>query len=193
MTEFRGNEKGANCPQSGSNRLIAGYARIMSKVLPRLIVFVACVALVGAATTLALASGGGSTSGGNASTTEYVPKPGDQGCTPGYWKNHTGSWVGYSPTDSFDAVFGVSYFKPSFTLLEALNLGGGGFNALARHAAAAILGSANPLINYGLTSSQIIALVQKAVANNDPEPIKDELAAFNEIGCPIDAHGNPSH
>ena len=35
--------------------------------------------------------------------------PGGEGCTPGFWKQeqHFDSWVGFAPTDSFDAVFGV--------------------------------------------------------------------------------------
>ena len=30
-------------------------------------------------------------------TTETTP-PGGEGCTPGYWKNHTEDWVGYAPS-----------------------------------------------------------------------------------------------
>jgi hypothetical protein len=150
---------------------------------------IACLALVGAGTTLAIAAKGPKVSGGttaNAAQTQYGT--GGQGCTPGYWKNHTGSWQGYSPSANFDKVFGIKHYG-SLTLLEAAGLGGGGFNALARHAAAALLNSSNPSISYGLSTAKIIELVQQAVKTNEPELIKDELAGLNESGCPIDAHG----
>ena len=65
-----------------------------------------------------------------------------EGCTPGYWKQdqHFDSWeaTGYEPGDSFDVVFGVASSN-GWTLLEALDAGGGDENALARHATAALL------------------------------------------------------
>ena len=61
------------------------------------------------------------------------PPPGGEGCTPGYWKQtqHFDSWVGFAPSDWFDAVFGVDVTLRSRrsgtidnpTLLEALNAG----------------------------------------------------------------------
>ena len=61
-----------------------------------------------------------------------------EGCTPGYWKNtrmHYCEWdaTPYGPDDDFDATFGTNYFNPDRTLLEALNAGGGGYDALGRH------------------------------------------------------------
>ncbi|MGH2544967.1 MAG: DUF7507 domain-containing protein, partial [Ardenticatenaceae bacterium] len=53
---------------------------------------------------------------------EEVIIGGGEGCTPGYWKqaHHFDSWVGFDPSDSFDAVFGVtSSFGSNFTLLQA--------------------------------------------------------------------------
>jgi hypothetical protein len=162
----------------------------MSKYLKVVSLILACAVLIGGGATFAIAGKGGKTTG-SASKSQYTPKPGDQGCTPGYWKQvHPNSWVTYSPNDSFNTVFGVNY-NPKLTLLGALNDNGGGFSALARHAAAALLNSSNPNVNYGLTSSQIIAMVQKAFASGEPEQIKDEFAAFNEVGCSIDAHGSP--
>ena len=104
---------------------------------------------------------------------------GGEGCTPGYWKNHVGSWpaTGYSPGDDFDTAFGVDLFDPDITLCEALNLGGGGVNALARQAAAALLSYAHPDVDYGLTGAEIFA----AVASGD----KDVLEFNNEQLCPI--------
>ncbi len=117
---------------------------------------------------------------------------GGEGCTPGYWKNHTGlksqtnQWppTGFGQGDSYDATFGVS---SSFdgTLLEALNRGGGGENALGRHAVAALLNSAHPGVSYDLSTAQVIAAVQAAYGGGDFEGTKNTLAAFNEQGCPI--------
>jgi hypothetical protein len=118
------------------------------------------------------------------------PPPGFEGCTPGYWKQdqHFDSWVGYSPTDSFNTVFGVSGpFANSLTLLDALNAGGGGVNALGRHAVAALLSSASG-IGYGMTPAQVIAKTQAAINGSATviEGTKNEFAALNEKGCPLD-------
>ncbi len=117
---------------------------------------------------------------------------GGEGCTPGYWKNHTGlkkqtnQWppTGFGQGDSFDATFAV---VSSFggTLLEALNRGGGGENALGRHAVAALLNAAHPAVSYDLSVPQVIAAVGAAYASGDFEGTKNTLAAFNEQGCPI--------
>jgi hypothetical protein len=106
-----------------------------------------------------------------------------EGCTPGYWKNvrmHYCEWEasGYETGDDFDSIFGTNYFNPDRTLLEALNAGGGGYNALGRHGAAALLSAANPDVNYGLSVAEVIAAVQ---AGN-----KALLADNNEMGCPLD-------
>ncbi len=55
-----------------------------------------------------------------------------QGCTPGYWGacQHLDSWFGYKPTDTFNAVFGVTQYTDCagnpYTLLDVLNLNGNG-------------------------------------------------------------------
>lgn len=120
------------------------------------------------------------------------PPRGGQGCTPGYWKQsqHFGSWTSpYVPTGAgatdFDAAFGVNAFTPNITLLAALGRNGGGINALARHAAAALLNAANPAVSSDLEVSEVIAMVQAAVASGDYETTKNVLAQFNEQGCPL--------
>jgi hypothetical protein len=116
----------------------------------------------------------------------YYPR-GGQGCTPGYWKqeHHFDSWVGYSPSDSFDAIFGVDA-AGSDTLLAALGKNGGGENALKRHAAAALLNTAaQDNVNYLYTAANVIAIVQNAYATGDFDTAKDLLAAQNEAGCPL--------
>jgi hypothetical protein len=83
-------------------------------------------------------------------------------------------------------------YNSSLTLAGALNLEGGGFAALARHAAAALLNAANVDVNYGAEESEIKALVQQAFATNNPEPTKNTFDQLNNAGCSIDAHGRPT-
>jgi hypothetical protein len=100
------------------------------------------------------------------------------GLTPGAWKTvdqGAGIWDdGYAPTDSFEDTFGIDVSwtisgvtEDDVTLLEALGLNGGGQNALARHATAALLNAADTasgdpeLSNpYPFTQEEIIAAVQ---------------------------------
>ena len=117
--------------------------------------------------------------------TEVVP-PGDQGCTPGYWKqeHHFDSWAGYAPGDSYDAIFGVS---SSFggSLLDALKRGGGKEKALGRHATAALLNASSGGVASVYTVAEVIAMVQDAYASGDFNGVKNLLAAANELGCPL--------
>jgi hypothetical protein len=121
-------------------------------------------------------------------TNRLIPTPGDEGCTPGYWKQsqHFDSWEGYATGDDFDTVFGVDLFNPDITLLQALNQGGGGVNALARHAVAALLNAASSGVDASLTEGEVIQLVQDASLGLVPiETAKNTLAASNELGCPL--------
>ena len=118
--------------------------------------------------------------------TEEIPPPGDEGCTPGYWKqpHHFGNWATYGQSDSYDGTFGVaSSFGGS--LLDALKRGGGGENALGRHATAALLNAASSGVNAMYSTGQVIAMVQAAYASGDFESTKNMLAAANELGCPL--------
>jgi uncharacterized repeat protein (TIGR01451 family) len=124
-----------------------------------------------------------------------VKRPGGEGCTPGFWKQdqHFDSWVDFAPTDSFEDVFGVDVTLRSGgqgtiedpTLLDALNATGGGVNALARHAVAALLNASNPDVSFDFTVHEVIDLVQEAIDTGDIERIKNILAAANEQGCPL--------
>lgn len=126
-----------------------------------------------------------------------LEETGGEGCTPGYWKNHAGiyshskggqqkpsAWEDYSPTDGYDATFGVT---SSFggTLIDAAKRGGGGEIALGRHAVAALLNAAHSGVSYAFTEAQVIALVQAAYASGDFTGAKDQLATENEQGCPL--------
>lgn len=117
---------------------------------------------------------------------------GNQGCTPGYWRNHLDRWHGVVPAADFDQTFGVDLFTPDITLQTAINLGGGGNNALARHATAALLNAHGGIpnadgttVNSPYTAAQVIAMVQAAVADGTIEDTKNTLAAANELGCPL--------
>lgn len=130
------------------------------------------------------------------STPPVVPpteEPGTEGCTPGYWRqeHHFDSWSGYTPDQLFSDVFGEvitvrtggNTTKDDPTLLEAVWANGGGVNALARHATAALLNTASAGVDYPYTTQQVIDLVHAAVASGDYEGAKNTLAAANELGC----------
>jgi hypothetical protein len=130
-------------------------------------------------------------------TTQTTPTkpPGGEGCTPGFWKNHPEDWVGYSPTATLTSVFGAGGLGSlgSTTLLDALSFKGGSTleeakQILLRHAVAALLNAAHPDVDYDMTTAEVIALVQTALASGDREDIlaaKDTLAGLNEEGCPL--------
>lgn len=119
---------------------------------------------------------------------------GFEGCTPGFWKNHPEVWYDYSPSDSFGSVFGVvieidlggqnSVTDP--TLMQALEATGGGVNALARHAVAALLNADHPEISYPWSEGQVIGEVVAAILSGDEdeiEDLKDTLDDWNNLGC----------
>ena len=115
---------------------------------------------------------------------EPPPPPPGEGCTPGFWKNSVGSWpAGYLPNADFDATFGVNLFTSNISLLAALNLGGGGKEALARHAVAALLNSVSDGVDYGMSTAEVIAAVQAAFASGGYESAKNQFEALNEMGC----------
>jgi hypothetical protein len=130
------------------------------------------------------------------------PPPGNQGCTPGYWKNahHFDSWKIYTPGQSIGSVFTVpvSYAingvpEANFTLDEGLSFQGGPdlsgkAQILLRAAIAALLNS--KAVNYPMTTAAIIKAVNDAIASNDETTITDlatKLDGFNNGlgGCPL--------
>ena len=109
---------------------------------------------------------------------------GDEGCSQGYWKNHTASWglTDYNTYDRYEDVFGVPYEK---TLLQALNSGGGGQNALGRQAVAALLNASHPSVDYFYAEDEVIEIVQDAYDTGDYERAKDLLEEHTSP-CPLD-------
>jgi hypothetical protein len=124
----------------------------------------------------------------------YTPPPqgGNEGCTPGYWKQdqHFDSWAFYTTGQSFNTVFGGTYFTPDITLLAALGRNGGGINALARHSVAALLNATNGTVDYpDEDTASIIADFQAAVAGGATtiEAQKNTFDSWNNGagGCPL--------
>jgi hypothetical protein len=124
---------------------------------------------------------------------------GAEGLTPGFWKNHTELWVGYSTTQTLESVFDVpdSLGLDNKTLLDALNFKGGpgakgAAQNLFRHAVAALLNAQHPLVDYPETTATIVSSVNSALATNSPTAmalLKDHLEAMNSLEGGIDAHG----
>lgn len=109
------------------------------------------------------------------------------GCTPGYWKQaqHFDSWVFYTPGTMFSAVFENAF--PGMTLLQVMNLGGGGLNALGRHAVAGLLNAQNTDVQYGLSAPEVIGLFNNTFPGTKPayNQAKDLLETNNQTFCPL--------
>ncbi len=115
-----------------------------------------------------------------------------EGCTPGFWKNNLDSWEVYDSEQLFKDVFDgiVIDDDEDLTLLGALELEGGGVNALARHAVAALLNAAHSDVNYPLLVDDVIVEFKAAYESGDLEEIenqKDRFEELNEQDCPLEA------
>jgi hypothetical protein len=128
----------------------------------------------------------------------FTEQAGDQGCTPGYWKNHTDSWpaAGYSPSQSIQSVFASAAAYPaigSASLLDGLGFSGGsgvegGARNLMRAAVAALLDSSHPGVSYPRTPAAVISSVDAALATGDRDSmlsLASSLDADNNLGCPL--------
>jgi hypothetical protein len=126
------------------------------------------------------------------------PPGGSEGCTPGYWKNHTESWAGsgYSPNQTVGSVFSGASAFPSLasqSLLQALQGGGGSgtlgaAKVLLRAATAALLNAAHTGVDYPRTSAQIISDVNAALTSNNRNTMLALATALdkdNNGGCPL--------
>jgi hypothetical protein len=172
--------------------------RGMRRALLLLVLGVSGFAVAGFASGVGL--GGGTTptypttSGTTTVPTTTAPK-GDEGCTPGFWKNHPEAWVTYSPTQTLASVFSAAGLGTlgSTSLIDALSFHGGptltdAKQILLRHAVAALLNAAHPGVDFGMTTAEVISLVNTALASTDRQTIlaaKDVLAGLNEAGCPL--------
>lgn len=131
-----------------------------------------------------------------------TPPPGDEGCTPGYWKQsqHFDSWpAAYAPTDLFSSVFtvpgGFAFQNPesgtdpnTLTLVGALGLNGGGANSVARSGTAALLNAESGDVAYPYTVSEVIDMVNGVLDGSySASTINDQLDGANNGlgGCPL--------
>ena len=118
-----------------------------------------------------------------------------EGCTLGYWKNHTDRWCKptYTPNTLYGNVFKSSYVPIQFktmTLLQVLNLGGGGIYNLARQSVAALLNICHSEVDYNSaypTTTDLIKAVNAAykTGGNAPGTLATKLDGFNNAGCPL--------
>ncbi len=144
-----------------------------------------------------------------------VPCEGNEGCTPGFWKNHPDCWcdayIGNPlAADIFEALGDPNYIDrggsgkkdkwdvDTDTLMDALKYGGGrglegAVRNMLRHATAALLNECNDNVNYPSWMGElVIDLVNGALESEDIDMIQEihgVLAGFNEDNpCPINAH-----
>lgn len=130
---------------------------------------------------------------------------GTEGCTPGYWKNNTDTnpraaeLVGINVHDAVLDITGLDLdaydaFNDYETITndQAVLLNGGGLNAFYRHLGAAIFNIYYGVddIDYIEPSTTFTDAIQQAI-DGDIEGAKNVLAAANELGCSVDAFGNP--
>jgi hypothetical protein len=101
--------------------------------------------------------------------------------------------VGYSPNQTLESVFDIpdSYGLDNYTLLQALSFQGGSgttgaASILLRAAVAALLNSTS--LDYPLTTTQVIAEVNAALASGDRSTmlaLANQLDQYNNLYCPL--------
>jgi hypothetical protein len=130
---------------------------------------------------------------------------GTEGCTPGYWQNNTDTneraaeLVGINVHDAVLDITGLNLDDydafnayEGITNDQAVQLNGGGLDAFYRHLGAAVFNTYYGVddIDYIEPSTTLTAIIQQAI-DGDVEGAKNALDAANNLGCSVDAHGNP--
>ncbi|WIO73176.1 Ig-like domain-containing protein [Porticoccaceae bacterium LTM1] len=127
---------------------------------------------------------------------------GEEGCTPGFWKNSVGSWVDTNPlvqpTDLVTAWFNlpngvINNNLGGDTLLDALDYGGGdnllgAAEILLRAAVASLLNATHSGVDFPWTYQQVVDAVNAALATKDRATIlalASDLDADNNLGCEL--------
>ena len=125
---------------------------------------------------------------------------GNEGCTPGYWKNHTSNWEEYNPNSLLKFNFVIPNELASFrdvTFLQALQGGGGpgvtgAAKILFRAAVAAYLNAAHEGVGYPYRRftepGNLQAQINAALASLDRQTMLNlaaELDRANNLGCPL--------
>jgi hypothetical protein len=119
---------------------------------------------------------------------------GVQGCSPGYWKQsqHFGSYPtsqGVYPDTLFVTVFGENAF-PGKSLLQVLEQGGGGLNALGRIIVGAYLNAAT-INGFPYSKAQVIAEFQAVYPGGNYDQLKNKYEALQDP-CPFGRNPGPS-
>jgi hypothetical protein len=116
-----------------------------------------------------------------------------QGCSHGYWKNHTQSWEVWSSSDTVGDPFDAGTLD-SLTLLQAMQFTGPGNTVedakriLLQQAVASLLNAEHSGVNFPMDPDSLIAAVNAQLDSSDRAAIlalKDELDAKNNLGCPL--------
>ena len=125
---------------------------------------------------------------------------GTEGCTPGYWKNHTSNWQEYNTGSKLKNNFTLGAFSSAYgekTFLEALSFKGGStldgaFQILMRASTAAFLNAAHEGLGYPLRRfddpGNMQATINAALASGDRNTmlaLATELDGYNNLGCPL--------
>ena len=118
-----------------------------------------------------------------------VALAGGQGCTPGYWKNHS-TWPApyIQGSTRFSAVFENAF--PRKTLQQVLSQGGGGLNALGRHTVSALLNASSlGAANFGMTPQGVIDAFNAVYPGGDYETLKNKFESMSDaypgVVCPL--------
>ena len=133
-----------------------------------------------------------------------------QGCTPGFWKANFDK-KGANAWPTTNVLLGSVFTIPAcldcdidfanLTLRQALDLQGGKdacgkAEILLRAAAAAYLNSLSTCVQFELSTGELVAEVNAALANCDATAIITEatrLDGFNNAGCPLNQQGQCSN
>ena len=105
---------------------------------------------------------------------------GNNGCSPGYWKNHEFP-APYTSSTTFASVFGNNVYGDA-TLLEVLSTGGGGLKALGRQTVSALF-NATVYADFGYTPAEVIAAFNAVVPGSsaDQDALKAEFEALTDV------------
>jgi cysteine-rich repeat protein len=147
---------------------------------------------------------GNTVDGDGCSAVCLIEKHVAEGCTPGFWKNHTGHWVGYAPSARVDSVFADASNFPTLaddSLLAALAYPGGsgsigGARILLRAAVAALLNEAHPDVDYSVDG--VVGLTNAALATKNRDTMISLGGLLDDAnngadGCPLSGGNTNNH
>jgi hypothetical protein len=152
----------------------------------------------GASTSNVAAGSAGLVIGFSSSMVTFTNKAlGNQACDPGYFKNHPNAFAPpYQQQTTVGSVFsGVLNNLSGITFFQALQGGGGtgllgAESQLLRSGVAAVLNAASPGVEFSYTLSNVINLVEAAMASGDASAIRALASTLDQAdnglgGCPL--------